>query len=127
MGMSLPCRGIISAANPAYLSGELAYQMTTVQNVYKVKAIIAHPASLKVTQEACKQAGLNANMICLMEDSPESTNLPSINSLIRKHAQAKSPQIVKLRKGESKTKLAFLSFSSGTTGLPKAGQCLWAN
>jgi len=52
--------GIISAANPSYQAGELAYQITTVSKTNNIKAMITHPASLETAREAAKQAGLDS-------------------------------------------------------------------
>jgi acyl-coenzyme A synthetase/AMP-(fatty) acid ligase len=52
--------------------------------------------------------------------SPEKLPYPSLEDLVQE-GQSLSPFIeTKLRSGEAKTKIAFLCFSSGTTGKPKA-------
>jgi len=112
--------GIISAANPSYTPGELAYQISTVAKMYNIKAMITHPASLSTAQEAAKQAGLDSGLISLMEDPPQAASVTTINKLIKKHESGKDFTRYKFSSGEAKTKIAFLSFSSGTTGLPKA-------
>jgi acyl-CoA synthetase (AMP-forming)/AMP-acid ligase II len=53
--------------------------------------------------------------------------LPTVQTLIEDGLRLGQPQFVerKLEKGEAKTKVAFLSFSSGTTGKPKVALILF--
>lgn len=45
---------------------------------------------------------------------------PLLDDIIKRYAHIALPPIHKMKPGESKSKIAFLSFSSGTTGKPKA-------
>ncbi|KAF8315906.1 phenylacetyl-CoA ligase [Clavulina sp. PMI_390] len=103
---------IVSCANPAYTASELEYQLRTT----KAKFIISHASSLDAAIAATGALGLPPT-------APRS--LPTIQSLIERglsDLNTKGPHFVerKLGKGEAKTKVALLSFSSGTTGRPKA-------
>jgi len=114
--------GIISAANPTYTAGELAYQISTVSKSFKVKAVITQPSALETTKKAMQEVGLNEKLIILIDtEEKEAQGLQTIEGLATKYASSsKSFPRFKLAKGEARKKLAFLSFSSGTTGLPKA-------
>ncbi|KAF9802190.1 hypothetical protein IEO21_09957 [Rhodonia placenta] len=112
---------IITAANPAYMVGELEYQMS----ITKAKLLIIHPWSLAVGLEAARAAGLPADRIVLFDAlhdaAPTLGSYPTISQLVAEGlAKPTCFYERRLRPGEGKTKLAFLSFSSGTTGKPKA-------
>lgn len=85
--------------------------------------MIAHPDNLDTALSAARAAGLSADQIILFDKS-SSRHGPSghvtLNELIDQGLRL-GPTFVerRLRPGEAKTKLAFLSFSSGTTGKPK--------
>ncbi|KAI0325517.1 amp dependent CoA ligase [Cubamyces sp. BRFM 1775] len=108
--------GIITGANPAYTADELVYQLTTT----KARVLVAHPGSLPTALEAAHKAGLPANRVVVFESVPGANNTTAEELVVQglEHTQ----QFVerRLRPGEGKRKLAFLSFSSGTTGRPKA-------
>ncbi|KAH9833502.1 amp dependent CoA ligase [Rhodofomes roseus] len=112
----------ITAANPSYTADELVHTLTTT----KAKLLVVHPWNLSVALEAAKIAKLPADRIVLLEPLPEKekaagARFTTVPQLIAEGAKAKKAFTErKLKKGEGKTKLAFLSFSSGTTGLPKA-------
>ncbi|KAH9915423.1 amp dependent CoA ligase [Fomitopsis serialis] len=90
---------IVSTANPSYTHDELVHQLKTTGT----KIIFAHSSGLAVAEAAARTVGLKPERIVL-----EGSKKP------------KSYTERKLRPGEGKTKIAFLNFSSGTTGLPKA-------
>lgn len=85
----------------------------------KAKAIIAHPTVLKTALLAARIVGLPAERIILL-NSASHTPHSTLNDLVTE-GLAKEPSFVerRLAPGEGKSKLAFLSFSSGTTGKPK--------
>jgi 4-coumarate--CoA ligase len=113
--------GIVSCANPTYTTGEFLYQIQMCSQSYKVKAIVVHPDSLQIAQEAAAQAGLPTSCICLIEPPAKGkAAVPTVEDLVKKHAKSAPIKHFKLSKGQAKTKVAFLSMSSGTTGLPKA-------
>lgn len=107
---------IVSPANPSYTASELVYQLDLI----KAKAILTHPASLKVAFEAAQQCGLSQKDVYVM-GGPAPGGFTHIEDMIVEGLNnAPSYEERKLRPGEARTKLAFLSFSSGTTGKPKA-------
>uniref|UniRef100_A0A8H7XP03 Uncharacterized protein n=1 Tax=Psilocybe cubensis TaxID=181762 RepID=A0A8H7XP03_PSICU len=113
--------GIISGANPDFLSSELLYQFHET----KASLMIVHPDSLDVALEVAKQAGLPSDRIILFSAN-DGTEKPSeghetVDSLVELGLRSNLAFTERtFAPGEAKTKLAFLSFSSGTTGRPKA-------
>ena len=78
--------------------------------------IIAHSSSLDTALAAAQAAGLPSEHVITFDESNQMT----VDTLIQRGLRSE-PNFVerRLRKGEAKTKVAFLSFSSGTTGKPK--------
>ncbi|EIW81332.1 amp dependent CoA ligase [Coniophora puteana RWD-64-598 SS2] len=107
---------IVSAANPGYTLEELVYQL----EVAKASVIITHPVSVKVALGAAQRVGLPAERVVVFGSEPVS-QCTTVDELV-KEGLVHPPNFAerKLKKGEAKTKLAFLNFSSGTTGRPKA-------
>jgi len=107
---------IVSTANPAYTAEELVYQI----ELTKATTIIAHSTSLEVAADAARQTGIPYERIVVIGDSPLRQFL-NVDELVKEGLAARQHYVErKLRPGEGKTKLAFLNFSSGTTGRPKA-------
>ncbi|PCH35748.1 amp dependent CoA ligase [Wolfiporia cocos MD-104 SS10] len=109
---------IISAANPAYTADELVYQLSATH----AKLLVVHPWNLAAGRAAAQAVGLPAARIVLLERVPHA-GLVTLAELVAAGAAVPRTFVERaLRPGEGRTKLAFLSFSSGTTGLPKAVQ-----
>ncbi|KAH7913982.1 hypothetical protein BJ138DRAFT_1170978 [Hygrophoropsis aurantiaca] len=112
---------IISGANPLYTTDELVYQI----NATTAAVLITHPESFEVALSAATLTNMPANRVILFDtDAPTKTavaNQCTVQSLIT-IGLAQQPNFVerRLNPGEGKTKVAFLNFSSGTTGKPKA-------
>lgn len=85
-------------------------------NVVRPSLIITHSSCLDTALAAAQAASLPPEHVITLDDSNQMT----VEKLIQKGLRSE-PNFVerKLRKGEAKTKVAFLSFSSGTTGKPK--------
>jgi acyl-coenzyme A synthetase/AMP-(fatty) acid ligase len=83
--------------------------------------IITHSSSLNTALGAAQAAGLPSERVITLDES----NQIKVDSLIQRGLRSE-PNFVerRLRKGEAKTKVAFFSFSSGTTGKPKVCQAL---
>ncbi|KAI0917584.1 hypothetical protein AcW2_007685 [Taiwanofungus camphoratus] len=108
----------LTTANPTYTPGELEYQL----NITKAKAIIVHPSVLSTAIDAAHTAGISSSRIALFDRVVNALPAyPTIDELIVEGLSRPASFIERrLRPGEAKTKLAFLSLSSGTTGRPKA-------
>lgn len=115
--------GIVSAANPAYGAGELSYQLKTVHAHYPVKLLLCHPDAVVEAVRACEQADFDSRIIVLMQaaghDNELAKGFPTLDDVVRESRSSSLPPRVAIAKHEARTKLALLSFSSGTTGLPK--------
>ncbi|KAF9806749.1 hypothetical protein IEO21_08558 [Rhodonia placenta] len=111
--------GIVTAANPAYTTGELEHQLVTTE----AKLMIVHPASYAVALRAASTAGLPMERIILIDSLKDANSRPHhiVQELITEGYQHHSILVEsRFRPGEGRTRLAFLSFSSGTTGKAKA-------
>ncbi|KAH9833509.1 amp dependent CoA ligase [Rhodofomes roseus] len=109
---------IVSTANPSYTHDELVHQLKTTGT----KLIFAHSTGLAVAEAAARTVGLTPERIVLVDSLPSGkASYADIPQLIQQGSKTpKSYTERKLKPGEGKTKIAFLNFSSGTTGLPKA-------
>ena len=113
---------IPSPANPSYTPSELLHQL----ELSKSTIIITHSSTLKTALAASAQAGLTLDRIILVDpcpspDSESDYRYPTVDELIQ-DGLVNKPSFVErhLNAGESRTKLSYLCFSSGTTGKPKA-------
>ena len=102
--------GVVSPANPAYTVNELSFQLKSSG----AKVIVTQASLLPVAITAAKEAGIPTDDIILLGDqhateARHSTSLIETSSGTRRQRQ----KIVLAMD------LAFLVFSSGTTGLPK--------
>lgn len=99
---------------------ELQYQLTTV----KTAILFAHHAVAETAIQAAKLAGIPSNRVIVFGSGSKAGKLPNItiqeliHQGLTKNPSFRERQLVP---GESRTKLAFLCFSSGTTGKPKVG------
>ncbi|OJD09730.1 hypothetical protein AJ78_08958 [Emergomyces pasteurianus Ep9510] len=104
--------GIVSPANPTYTPDELAFQLKGT----KAKALVTQLALLPTATAAAKLAGIPENRIILLGDTRDPSakfkHFTSVRNI------SKATRYRKTRIDPAKD-LAFLSFSSGTTGIPK--------
>ncbi|KAJ7459668.1 phenylacetyl-CoA ligase [Mycena latifolia] len=108
---------IVSPANPDFSRQELEFQLKAT----KATLLIVHPDALNVSISAAQAAGLSPDRVLVFDVPNASTSdFVTVDNLIKRGLRMKAFSERRLNPGEGKTKLAFLSFSSGTTGTPKA-------
>ena len=130
--------GIVSPANPSFGASELSYQLDSS----KATVLFLHEVSKQAGFESAQKAKIKRENIVLLQDPAHVEELKQKNNgkIVRQIEgswtlvglleeakeilQQKSQKALDscrhtLKPGEGHKKLAFLSFSSGTTGLPK--------
>ncbi|KAL9109787.1 MAG: hypothetical protein Q9227_005656 [Pyrenula ochraceoflavens] len=115
---SLRAGGVASGASPAYNVEEMTYALKTAD----AKFLMTMPDSMKVAAAAAKNAGIPRERVFLLEGEMDGfTTVKQLIDLGKKYGE--SGQIPQFRIPPQKKNgdvCALLSFSSGTTGLPKA-------
>ena len=102
---------MVSPANPAYSVSELSFQLKDSRS----KAVLTQEPFLETVLEAAKNAGIPRSRILLIGDGRGVNEVKHFTDLIR----AAADDVVHERSTRSPTDLAYLVYSSGTTGLPK--------
>lgn len=91
--------------------------------------MLVHPDAIETAVKACENAKFSTEMIVLIRpplaESPANTKslaagFPTLDDLVASTREQPLPPRFSLKPDEARTRLAFLSFSSGTTGVPKA-------
>ncbi|KAF8167711.1 amp dependent CoA ligase [Crassisporium funariophilum] len=110
--------GIITPSNPSFAVEELKHQLSLT----KAKLIVVHPACLSTVRTAAREVGLSDDFIVVLDDTDAAcTSLPTVEQLISfGSSKPENYAALRFKAGEAKKTIAFLSFSSGTTGKPKA-------
>lgn len=75
--------------------------------------MIAHPFNLDIALEAADQVGIPRSNVWSICDDPKN-RVPNWKSVLVKGSQEANP--IKLSDAECRSTLAYLCFSSGTTG-----------
>lgn len=126
-------------ANPAYTADELRESQaistfvpltdSILCSVYQIQTshsslLIVFPGSISVAEEAAKKAGLSSERIVVFDERgtgrAKEPKYPTVGELVRAGLK-RPPAFVekKLEEGEATRMIAYLCFSSGTTGRPK--------
>ncbi|KAJ7596811.1 phenylacetyl-CoA ligase [Mycena floridula] len=109
--------GIITPVNPAFTTDELVYQLEAT----KASALLIHDDFLSTGFAAAERVGLSKDRIIVLQTSPAKTGHSTVDDTVSiGNSQPENYEERRLQPGEAKTKIAFLNFSSGTTGRPKA-------
>ena len=109
--------GKISGASPAYNVEEMTYALQKGE----AKFLMTHPNSMEVATKAAEKAGVPRKNLFLLEGKMD--GYKTVQDLIEEGKKYGAEQVDYYRIPEGKTNFdicGFLSFSSGTTGLPKA-------
>jgi acyl-CoA synthetase (AMP-forming)/AMP-acid ligase II len=104
--------GIVSPANPGYTAEELAFQLRDSGAV----ALVTEVPQLKIALQAAKMVGIPENRIILIGDQRDPEGRFKHFTSIRNISGTERYRRVKVNPDKD---LAFLVYSSGTTGKPK--------
>ncbi|CAE6460724.1 unnamed protein product [Rhizoctonia solani] len=112
----------VSCANPSYTKDELVYQLQATGS----KLLFAHPANIEVALHAAQEVGIEKSQIITLMPADKHFNITArgiltIDQVVNEGLASRELfKEKKLSQGENKAKIALYSFSSGTTGRPKA-------
>ncbi|KAG8623613.1 hypothetical protein KVT40_008589 [Elsinoe batatas] len=110
--------GVVSGASPAYNVEEMTYALKTAD----AKFLMTHPNSMEVATKAAENAGIPKQNLFLLEGTLDGyTTIKELIESGRSYGDTNQAAPFKIPLGKTNFDICgFLSFSSGTTGLPKA-------
>jgi len=108
----------VSGASPAYNIEEMTYALQKAGAEF----LMTVPSSMNVAAAAAKNAGIPKERVFLLEGELDGfTTIKQLLDIGKSYGKDGQIPSFKIPKGKkNKDICAFLSFSSGTTGLPKA-------
>ncbi|KAF2749927.1 4-coumarate-CoA ligase-like protein [Sporormia fimetaria CBS 119925] len=104
--------GVLSPANPGYTVDELAFQLRDSG----AKAVVTQLPYIKTAREAAAKVGIPEDRIIIMGDERDKSHKVKHFTSIRNLSKSSRYRRTKMNPHED---LAFLVYSSGTTGHPK--------
>ncbi len=110
--------GVVSGASPAYSVEEMTYAL----RIASARFLMTLPSSMGVARTAAKNAGIPEDRIFLLEGEFEDyTTMKQLLEVGKSYGPDGQVRPFKIPTGKKNGSVCgFLSFSSGTTGLPKA-------
>ena len=102
----------MSPSNPGYTVDELAFQLKDSG----AKALVTQVSQLEIALKACKKIGLPEDRICLIGDERDAQGRFKHFTSVRSTSGTSRYRRAKV---DPANDLAFLVYSSGTTGHPK--------
>lgn len=107
----------MNGSSPAYTADEMAHAFKTAGT----KWIMTVPSSISTVVVAARKAGIPNERILLLEGELEGfTTVKALIEIGKSYGTDGQSSVYRIPKGQTNDICGYLTFSSGTTGLPKA-------